>query len=118
MSIPCLLEAIRQAIARLSGGIEGGELMRNLPIAFSDLSLIEIIEIDGLFQAEQMLGTKVPVPGTRDGRLVVPAARVPQASQYQRIALARQDGPNELAGPDGELSCTDIVLSRHWTKVQ
>ena len=90
-----LIHAGRRPVAGVVAGIKAGQLRQDLPIAFGDLGLIELVELHRLLEAEQVLAAIMAVQRARDGRRGALAARVAQVRQRHRVALAAHNGADD-----------------------
>lgn len=67
-------------------------MQKNLSIALGDLSLVEDVQIHGLFETEQMLQPKIAVQRAGDGSLIIFATAITQAGENQGVTLAIDNG--------------------------
>ena len=99
---------------RVVGCIKLAELLQDPLIAIGDFLLVELVEVNGLLQAEQMLGPVVAVQGAGNGGLAVLATLVPKSRQSLGVALSckdRLDDPH--AGHPGDVGDDVVQLQVH-----
>ena len=74
--------------------------------------MVELVQLVGLLQREQVLGPPGPFQGLGDRRRVVLALRVAQRRQRPRVALAVQDRRDDpLAGQPVMSDTTSVSLT-------
>jgi len=97
--------------------VQAAKRFLDLVIAAADLLLVDVVQLEGLLEGEHVLGPIVPRERATNGLDRCLAADVAQAGKHGWVALAGDDGPQDIipVTPIMSLttwwSCTFICIS-------
>ena len=101
----------------VASGRQRGQVRLDLAIAGVDLAMIELIQLHGLPQREEVLSPPIALERLGDGRLVTAAAGIAESGQAGQITLAAEDGLDDgQAGLAGDVADDLGELEVHQLK--